>query len=407
MDFIIRIIESGLNYELIFSVMRDFRIGGLNPDNYDKFIKRVRKFPDIVNSYFPPSKDVDDYLAITDPTAKYQMKLHLMKINLTDLNLTDVNPLEINKIWNRVVKLIVEDSKACWHPEASILHCTKNSDGKVKISNAHSIQRNKILKSISENHKVTQFKLNSRENNISFPIKSASTFFGFCDKHDKIFDPIEKQDYVSTDEQNFLFAYRAFVHSSHIKLVFNEFMDFGLQSENDMIAEKRIFDKLILTNDYKRVRTDKIILDYNYPIASTSSSDLDFDFNSKNVYHSEARMERFYLTVFPQNVNTYILFSYFEEDSNLYGDIINQIIKRGKIETDLSVLLSGHCENTFFKPSYYNKYIKPQEKKVNSLIRLTQFDFVPIDGYGKKTKPISLTPSTYLNNSFNIQLFFK
>lgn len=407
MDFILNVIEYGLNYKLIFSVMRDFRLGGLNSDNYEKLIKRAKNFPDIIERYFNPSQEILDFTAITGSTAIHRMKINLMRHNLSDLNLKDINKSEANRIWKRVVKILVEKTKLCWHPEASYANCTKDNEGKIKISSAHSIQKNKILRNISENHKVKSFKLNSTEDDMTFPIKFASTFFGFCDKHDKIFDPIEKQNYSGTSEQNFLFAYRAFVHSSHIKLVFNEFLDSGLQGKSDIIAEKKIMDDIILHKNYRKMITDLLILDYAYPIVVSSSSDLDYDYNGQSILHSDARMERFYLSVFPQNKKTYILFSYLDDDSRLYGEIVHQIKTRKKIESDISVLISGHCENSFFKPSYYRQHIERQEENINKLLGLTQFDFVPIDSYGRKSKPISLTPKDYLNNSYNIQLFFK
>lgn len=118
-------------------------------------------------------------------------------------------------------------------------------------------------------------------------------------------------------------------------------------------------------------------------------------------------MEGFYLTVFPQSGKTYILFSYLALDIAIYGNMIGQIKARNNIESDFSVLIAGHCENTFYKPSYYNKYISNQEEAIDKLLTITQFDIVPYDGYGVKSKPISQTPKDYLDNKFNIQLFFK
>lgn len=239
LDFFINVIESGVNYELFFSIMRDYRLGGLNPNNYDKFIRRVRKFPDIDKRYFSPSQSISDFTAIIDPSARIRMKLFLMRHNLSDLNLQEVTTSEVRRIWKRIEEIIVDKTKFCWHPEASNSECTKDQDGNIKISRAHSIQHNKILKYISEDHQVKQLRSNEIEGKMIFPIKHASTFYGFCDKHDKLFIPIEKQDYSSTYEQNFLFAYRAHVHSAHVKLVFNEYMNFGDQVKNDIITEKK------------------------------------------------------------------------------------------------------------------------------------------------------------------------
>lgn len=387
--------------------MRDFRIGGLNPENYDKFIRRVRALLNLFKKKDSSSNPMNDFLAVIAPEAAIREKLFLIRHNLSEFNLKNVSKSDAAQIWKRVVKIVNDKTQFCWHPDASTKICTKDNIGKVKISSAHSIQRRKILKNLSENNSVKQFKLNRFEKNFDIPIKFASTFYGFCDCHDKMFDPIEKKDYSGDIEQNFLFAYRAFVYSSHIKLVFNEFYDYGSQVLNDINNTKKIFNKSILKKDYSIVVTDVIVFNYEYPIVVVSTSDLDYDYNGKDIVHSDSRMEEFFLTVLPQNGKTYILFSYFRDDSNLYGDIINQIKKRTDIRSDLSVLIAGHCENVFFKPSYYEKYIECQELYIDKLVEQTQLDFVKFDGYGKEMEPLSLTPKNYLNNEFNIQLFNK
>lgn len=407
MEYYIKIILSDINKELVFGVMRDFRIGGLNPGNYDKFIKRVRALLKLFKKKESDTNPANDFLAFVAPDAAIKEKLFLIRHNLSEFNLTDVSESDDVRIQKKISKIINDKTQFCWHPEASLKTCTKDNNGNIKISSAHSIQRRKILKSISENNSVKQFRINRFEKNLDKPIKFASTFFGFCDTHDKMFDPIEKKDYSGNSEQNFLFAYRASIHSSHIKLVRNEYYDYGPQALNDIDNTKQIFNDSILNKDYSRIVTDVIVFDYEYPIAVVTKSDLDYDFEGKEIIHSDTRMENFFLTVFPQNGKTYVLFSYFRDDSGLYGDIIKQIKKRNNIKSDLSVLIAGHCENVFFRPSYYEKYIDCQENSIDKLLEQTQLDFVPFDGYGKKMEPISQTPKNYLNNEFNIQLFNK
>jgi len=407
MDFHINILLSNINKELIFGIMRDYRIGGLNPDNYDEFMRFVNKVPNIVDSYLPRSKDIDDYMAIVEPSFLIRTRLFLIQHNLKRFNLKPVTKAEAGRIWRRITQIVKAKTKFCWHPCASNNLCTKDKRGNTKISGAHSLQRSKILRHISEDNKVKQFNLNNFEKNFVLPIKTASTFYGFCDMHDKVFDPIERFDYTMTSKQNFLFAYRAFVHSSHIKLMFYEYYDFGIQAKNDIVKNKEIFDTSLMNSNYSRIKTDLITLDYEYPLSVAFSSDLEFDYLGNKISHSEDRMEKFFMTIFPQLGKTFVLFSYFEEDSLLYSNIFNQIKDRKQIEDDLSVLVAGHCENSFFKPSYFEKYIAPQEKVINKLIMQTQFDYVLHDGYGQKMTPITMTPNNYLNNEFNIQLFFK
>lgn len=404
-----KIILSPIDETLIFGVMSEFRIGGLSPDNISKFLKVVKALKKEFKRMDNQNGEMYDFIATVEPEAAIRNKLFIINHNLSQFNLKPITENDMGLVFERISKRLNDEFKICWHPEASSENCTKDINGTTKISSAHSIQRGKILKKLSESNDVRQFRLNKAEKDLSKPIKRASTFWGFCDFHDKIFNPIEHEhrDYEGTKEQNFLFAYRAFVKTSHIKQIFSRFYDFGLQSKLDIICDKKIFDNAILTNNYSKVCTDTLILDYEYPLAVSSMSDLDFDYFGNSIKHSEKRLEQFYLTIFPENGKTYVLFSYFDEDSDKYENIIPQIKSRNKFESDLSVLIAGHCENVFFKPSYYEQYIRSQEDSISKLVIQTQLDFVPFDGYGKKGSPFSLTPENYLDNEFNIQLFNK
>lgn len=405
MSYILQILLSPINKELFFEVMKDLRIGGLNPENFDDFMRVVhallRKFKDLDNE----KGDIRDFMAVMAPDVAIRTKLFYVQHNLQQFELNDVSEKEKGLIFERITKILDEKVRLCWHPLASKQNCTLDNAGNVKISSAHSIQRGKILKNISENNKVRQFRIYENEREYDKPIKRASTFWGFCDRHDKTFNPIEIEDFKCTPEQNFLFAYRAFVNTTHIKFKFFEYYNFGKQAKNDLIINKKIFDQAIIEKDFSRIKTDILILDNEYPIAVSSASDLDYDFNANCISHSDTRLEQFYLTVFPENGKTYVLFSYMKEDSKPYDNIVNQIKSGNQIESKLSVLLAGHCENVFFRPSYYNSFIRHQEESISKLIMQTQTDFVGFDGYGRRLEPISNTPPDYLRNEFDVQLF--
>lgn len=407
MDYFTQILLSPKNKNLIFEVMKDLRIGGLNPDNFDDFMRVVnallRKFKDLDNE----KDDTHDFMAVMAPDLAIKTKLFYIQHNLKQFELSDVSEKEKGLILERITKIIDEKVKLCWHPHASKENCTLDNDGNIKISSAHSIQRGKILKKISENNNVRQFRIYENERNLDKSIKKASTFWGFCDKHDKIFNPIEIDNFSCTPEQLFLFAYRAFVNTAHIKLKFYEYNDFGEQAKNDQLNNKKIFDQAILEKMYSIITTDILILDHEYPIAVSSASDLDYDYCGKLIPHSETRLEQFYISIFPENNKTYILFSYLKEDANLYSNIMNQIKNSSQIESMLSVLIAGHCENVFFKPSYYEVYIRNQEESISKLVQQTQTDFIIFDGYGLKQATVSNTPPDYLKNKYDIQLFNK
>ena len=103
--------------------------------------------------------------------------------------------------------------KECIHPDKGA--CSE------KLIKAHSIQNNKVLSRISDNGKVympcpkTDIPLSLQN---EYGRKEASVFTGFCINHDKtVFQPIEDELFSGTDEQIFLYIYRAFALEYHKK----------------------------------------------------------------------------------------------------------------------------------------------------------------------------------------------
>ena len=108
----------------------------------------------------------------------------------------------------------VYEKGRCVHLEASPQTCSP------KIISAHTIQRNGGLSIIARNGHVynllkhgsmfedSTWDTNSGVNKVG--IKEASTFKGFCSKHDnELFAPVEKEPFVGTTEQIALLGYRA------------------------------------------------------------------------------------------------------------------------------------------------------------------------------------------------------
>lgn len=120
----------------------------------------------------------------------------------------------------------------CLHPSAAPGTCDK-------IVSAHTTQRSRVLDQIidSQNHvyaffsQHTDFSLDGpRVLRVGW--KEASTFTGFCSKHDgATFRPLETRDFDGSLEQCFLVGYRALCHEIHQK--------------SRMLKSQRTFLKLI------------------------------------------------------------------------------------------------------------------------------------------------------------------
>lgn len=373
-----------INHEKIYEVMRDFRKAGLNPKMYDEFINTINKLPKI-RSREPHAYDVFN-------------KFHL----------TDITSDDLMVVMKEVKRRSIEDSKFCWHVEASDTSCKLDLAGEIIVSAAHSIQNNGVLSTISENHEVSTYKFQSGGfKGKVIKKKVASIFWGFCNTHDAIFNTIENFPYQKTEEQNFLFAYRSFVVASHKKMEASTFMNFGGQAENDIIENRRIFDKAISEKDYAIIKTEVFELPLFYPIACSSSFYLDFDFEGIAIPHSEGRMENVFVTLLPviKENKTYFLLSYFKEDANLYEKVGIQMRKRNKLKSDISIIIVAHAENVYFEPLYYATFIEQFEEDLYTLMFQTQMDYGVVNQYDEISHSFSYTPETYLQNQYDINIF--
>lgn len=173
MNYLYLLNNPQLNSIVFFEVMKDFRKGGLNPEMFNDFIKQINKLPPIIE------RTPIDFLGFQK------------------FNLKDISDVEFNIVLREVLRRSVENTKVCWHPEAGNTTCDMDSQGKIKISGAHSIQNNGILSRIAENGHVMGYSLDK----VGFDGKEygkniASIFFGFCNKHDSIFYPIDRKSVV-------------------------------------------------------------------------------------------------------------------------------------------------------------------------------------------------------------------
>lgn len=98
--------------------------------------------------------------------------------------------------------------KECMHPDASKKNCSK------KIIDAHTIQKKGPLKYIvDETNHVYNFGVdqNGKDDILKIGWQKASTFKGFCSKHDKeLFSVIEDVPYSNRQDQNFIAGYRSY-----------------------------------------------------------------------------------------------------------------------------------------------------------------------------------------------------
>ena len=279
----------------------------------------------------------------------------------------------------------------CIHPEKE--KCSE------QIVKAHSIQNNKILASIAKSGKIFMFKPESTMNFVKLSPKEigrkvATTFSGFCGYHDKsTFQPIEDRNYDASEEQNFLFAYRAFAFECHKKAeAFNVikgcikqrpelqkdrgFLDIYKGNElamKDFGEYEKIFDIGLLRKDYSVIGTMILEVPNRIQIAVCSGFAIEYDvlgnqLNDLRSIYSD-RMKPIWINVFPQDQQGYVLISWFKEDEQFLKGFLQQFggsTYEEKINI-LNNLIPSYCENFVMNPDFWS-CLPAEEKRELKLV---------------------------------------
>lgn len=266
------------------------------------------------------------------------------------------------------IKKIIKDSHS-HSKECFFIGC------KGKIIKAHSISKGRILKNISKDSKVVSLdpeRILMKEH----PISTASTFRGFCDKHDKIFNPIDTSNYIEGDKhQEFLFALRAL----SIEIIQKKRYDYSMSNtyflqninnhpfhqrglelaHEEQMTWRKIFIDCYNNKKFKNIiRTTTFKIPKFYPIAACGSVNLEKNLQGHIINDPlpsgfESSMKPLFINVFPQDEGTFVIFSYFNRDKKSYS-FLNDI-KQMSIENQkkiLSNIIVGNLENIFIKPGY-------------------------------------------------------
>jgi hypothetical protein len=156
------------------------------------------------------------------------MRSRTAKIRKTDLCWCGSGDTYENCHWNRKrqkylpFKAISNAMRTAWKHK-DCLHPLASADVCDKIISAHSLQRSGGLEQIvdSSNHVCTFHPMSQRDHELRVQRvgwHEASTFTGFCSKHDTFtFAPLETEAFTGTEEQCFLIAYRAVCHEVYQK----------------------------------------------------------------------------------------------------------------------------------------------------------------------------------------------
>jgi SEC-C motif len=321
-------------------------------------------------------------------SGKKYKKCHLNRLNEKPVNAWDAADA-MQKNFSR---------KICSAPKELHDECSS------LIVKAHTVPKSMSLNAISHNGHVLGLKMNleniAKNNGVLKPeligINKASTFTGFCQKHDdSFFACLEKERFQCTDEQCFKLAYRSFSREAYTKSALvdmfevNRTLDKGKSIDKQMEIQeiaflnhigaaaghrdnqfhKEKFDNYITTSDYSTVRAVAFEFLDTFPIQACGSVNPDYDFNNKRIQDLmdfEVVPDLLSFTSFYDGEKSYMVFVWLDYCDNSCDLLIKSLLSKPK--SDLPKLLSqfifSSFENFYISPMWWNGISYIEQNKI-------------------------------------------
>lgn len=290
--------------------------------------------------------------------------------------------------------------------EGQCLHRNIDQCSSENSIQSHSISKKKSLSSIAENNHVYGMKLEFK-GKLSLKkigLRQASTFAGFCDKHDnKLFESFEKNNFQKTRKQLFDLCYRALcIEHYHMKSVFNflrymknhidnfESLEHQIERQisiNSLINfyktgiknsthHKSELEKSFLESQHEDNLTHYIFeLEKGYPLfLGCTCFNMEFDLIGNRLQNLENLNEipkNLFINCLSFEGQGFFILSWFNKNNEYGKQIVSSILKNKKpIEDNLFSLCFLYIQNAYISPTWYENLTTPQK---NDLDRLQQF----------------------------------
>lgn len=281
--------------------------------------------------------------------------------------------------------------KKCLHPLASRAACGN-------IINAHTIQKSVVLSKIVDksNHVLRFYGVEQEFEVQRIGWRDASTFAGFCDKHDsKTFAPLEAKRFHGSKEQCFLIGYRSICYEMYQKgsavlslpllrdalgrgksttIALDIANMVGIQGEGvkrgeqDSIYWKKLADKTLLSNGFSS--SHALIIQFEGDLSVVSSGAVtpteDFDGNVLQVLHDlEALTEYVAYSVVVTRDGGAIVFSW-PDEAVIISHFIDSLLKfpRDRLPDILVQFMFAYVENTYFSSEWWNSISEDKKRHI-------------------------------------------
>lgn len=308
------------------------------------------------------------------------------------------------KLWQAREQLSrAAETSLCLHPEAGPAVCDKT------IVRAHTVRRSADLKAIARNGHVYQTSADLGDlhrNNGELVAKliginRASTFRGFCSKHDSsTFAPIETADLAPTDEQAFLLAYRALCKELYEKERQLESMAIVRQSDKgrsiddqyrvqefaflmetgieaglkDLRRHKAMFDADLLAADFSNMRFAALELAETPEIMCSSAVQPEFTFDGARIQDLgdlATPLQFISLTLAATPSGGVAVFSWRSDSDEASSKLVDSLFRltNADLANAIARFVLSNIENAFFQPSWWENLPTDARKAASARIR--------------------------------------
>ena len=279
-------------------------------------------------------------------------------------------------------------TKDCLVPDAMKVDCLG------AIVRAHTVPRSGSLRKIARNDHVYSFipsleKLIEHQGRLPpelVGVNRASTFTGFCSKHDTtIFSKVETQPFSGSQEQCFLLAYRALAREIYAKRALvassslrretdrgkpldqqhaiqekNTLLDVGASiGLRDLEYYKRKYDEILLSGDYSDIHAYMIELGCPPPIMCSAGIFPEWDFEGnklQNFDNPEVILHLLNFTSFYGGHCGVIVFTWLSECDRTCHSFINSLrkVQVDRMTDGLIRFFFEFSENLHIQPQWWD-----------------------------------------------------
>lgn len=310
-----------------------------------------------------------------------------------------VNPYEMAGAQRKLMS-----QAKCSHPLAGAGSCHG------KIIQAHSIRRAADLQALAVDGHVIElhvdFQTLKRTNGLPeaklIGINQASTFRGFCAKHDaEAFAPLEISPFTGTPEQCFLLLFRAWCRETYAKegqaralelwgdvdkgrtlAVQTQIQGFlsahgeGIRAGlRDVHHYKAILDAAFIVKDYARVQSVIFEMGAPFPLACSGAFYPYHDIVGREIqgFDVEVTPQPLALTILNEGQTGFAVLSWFRQSPDApdaptaFADALR---KDGNVSDSLCRIAFGCLENVFAKPDWWE--LLTPEQQSDGIARMVQ-----------------------------------